>query len=49
MDDFSMKLTMIVINICSLGDKVKEIFIIKKFLWAIPLRFIQIVTSIEQQ
>ena len=47
-DDFSMKLTTIVSGIHSLGDKVEEISLVKKFLRAVPLRFMQIVTSIEQ-
>ena len=47
-DDFSMKLTTIVTNIHSLGDKVEEIYVIKKFLRVVPLRFMQIVMSIEQ-
>ena len=47
-DEFSMKLTMIVSGICSLGDMVEEISVIKKFLRAVPPRFMQIVTSIEQ-
>ena len=47
-DDFAMKLTTIVSGIRSLGDVVEEISIVKKFLQAIPPRFMQIVTSIEQ-
>ena len=34
--DFAMKLTMIVSGIRSLGDKVEEISIVKKFLRPIP-------------
>ena len=41
-DNFSMKLMMIV------NGKGEEISVIKKFLRAIPPRFMQIVTSIEQ-
>ena len=29
----------IVSNICSLGDEVEEIFVVQKFLRAVPLRF----------
>ncbi|XP_022955161.1 inositol transporter 4-like isoform X3 [Cucurbita moschata] len=47
-DDFSMKLTIIVSGIRSIGDMVEEIFVVKKFLRAVPSRFMQIVTSIEQ-
>ena len=38
-DDFAMKLTTIVSDICSLGDMVEEISIVKKFLQAVPPRF----------
>ena len=38
-DDFTMKLTTIVTNIHSLGDKVKEISVIKKFLPIVLSRF----------
>ena len=47
-DDFSMKLTTIVSGIRPLGDMVEEIFVVKKFLRAVPPRFMQIFTSIEQ-
>ena len=42
-----MKLTTIINDIYSLGDKVDGISIIKKFIRAVPSRFMQIVTSIE--
>ena len=47
-DDFAMKLATIVSGICSLGNMVEEISVVKKFLRAVPPRFMQIVTSIEQ-
>ena len=47
-DDFFMNLTMIVNDIRLLGNKVEEIFVVKKFLQAILPRFMQIVTFIEQ-
>ena len=47
-DGFFMKLTTIISGICSIRDVVKEISIFKKFLRAIPPRFMQIVASIEQ-
>ena len=47
-DDIAMKLMTIAKDIHLLGDKVKEIFLVKKFLRDVPLRFMQIVTSIEQ-
>ena len=46
-DDFAMKLMTIVSDIRSLGDMVEEISVVKKFLRAVPPRFMQIVTSIE--
>ncbi|XP_023767822.1 uncharacterized protein LOC111916382 [Lactuca sativa] len=46
--DFSMRLNTIVTGIRSLGEKIEEITVMKKFLRAVPIRFIQIVTSIEQ-
>ena len=47
-DNFAMKLTTIVNGIHSLGDMVEEVSIIKRFLRAVLLRFMQIVTSMEQ-
>lgn len=47
-DDFAMRLNTIVTGIRSLGEKIEEITVVKKFLWAVPIRFMQIVTSIEQ-
>ena len=44
-DSFTMKFSTIVIH--SLGDKVEEISIVKKFLEVILPRFMQIVSSIE--
>ena len=45
-DDFAMNLTTIIISIRSLGDKVEEISVVKKFIRVVPPRFMQIVTSI---
>ena len=42
-----MKLTMIVNDICSLGDVVEEISVVKKFFRVVLPRFMHIVTSIE--
>ncbi|XP_047309535.1 uncharacterized protein LOC124912946 [Impatiens glandulifera] len=47
-DDFSMKLTSIVTGIRSLGEKVEEISVVKKFLRVVPQKYMQIVTVIEQ-
>ena len=46
-DDFAMQLTTIITDIRSLGDKVGEISIVKKFLWVVLTRFMQIVTFIK--
>ncbi|PWA73003.1 hypothetical protein CTI12_AA185870 [Artemisia annua] len=47
-DDFAMRLNTIVTGIRSLGETIEEITVVKKFLRAVPIRFMQIVTSIEQ-
>ena len=47
-DDFAMKLTAIVNGIRALGDKVEEVYVVKKLLRTVPPKFLQIVTSIEQ-
>ncbi|KAL4581058.1 hypothetical protein LXL04_017266 [Taraxacum kok-saghyz] len=47
-DDFAMRLNTIVTGIRSLGEKIEEITVVKKFLRVVPIRFMQIVTSIEQ-
>lgn len=47
-DDFFIRLNTIVTGIRSLGEKIEEITVVKKFLRVVPLRFMQIVTSIEQ-
>ncbi|XP_023007609.1 glycine-rich cell wall structural protein 1.0-like [Cucurbita maxima] len=47
-DRFFMKLTMIVSGVCSLRGVVEETSVVKKFLRAVPPRFMQIVASIEQ-
>ena len=41
-DDFVKKLTTIVSNICSLGDKLEEISIVKKFVQVVLLRFMEL-------
>ncbi|XP_047326370.1 uncharacterized protein LOC124930046 [Impatiens glandulifera] len=48
MDDFSMKLTTIATGICSLGEKMEEIFVVKNFLRVVPQTYMQIITVIEQ-
>lgn len=47
-DDFAMKLTSIVSEIRSLGDKMEESYIVRKFLRTIPGKFAPIVTTLEQ-
>ncbi|GJR90263.1 zinc finger, CCHC-type containing protein, partial [Tanacetum coccineum] len=47
-DEFAMRLNTIVTGIRTLGDTVEEITVVKKFLRAVPIWFMQIVTSIEQ-
>ena len=47
-DDFAKKLTSVVAIIRSLEEKVEEIYVVKKFLRALPQKYMQIVTEIEQ-
>ena len=47
-DDFAARLTMIVNKICALGDKVEEAYVVKKLLRAVPSKFLQIASTIEQ-
>ncbi|XP_039122013.1 uncharacterized protein LOC120258620 [Dioscorea cayenensis subsp. rotundata] len=47
-DDFATKLTTIVNKIRALGDKVEEAYVLKKLLRAVPSKFIQIASTIEQ-
>lgn len=47
-DDFAMKLTTNVNRIRGLGNKMDESTIIKKFLRAVPPKFLRIVSTIEQ-
>lgn len=47
-DDFSMKMNDLVTNIRTLGETVEENYVVKKFLRAMPSKFLQITSSIEQ-
>lgn len=47
-DDFSMKLSGLVTTIRALGETVEEGYIVKKLLRAVPSRFVQITSAIEQ-
>lgn len=46
-DDFAMKLMMIVTGIRLLGKKVEEVSVVKKLFRVVPSKFMQIVTSIK--
>ncbi|XP_074362526.1 uncharacterized protein LOC141702817 [Apium graveolens] len=48
LDDFCMKLYGIVTNIRVLGEKMKESNVVKKLLRAVPSRYLQIASTIEQ-
>lgn len=48
LDEFCAKLNGLVMNIRSLGEEMKESYVVKKLLRAVPERFLQIVSSIEQ-
>ena len=47
-DDFTMKLTTIVNGIRALEDKVEEACIVKKFLRAVPPRYLEIIYKIDR-
>nr|GEV43536.1 hypothetical protein [Tanacetum cinerariifolium] len=47
-DDFTMKLNNIVSNIRSLGERVEDAYVVKKLLRAVPSKFLQIASTIEQ-
>lgn len=47
-DDFSGKLSNIVNNIRALGDNMEEAYVVKKILRAVPSRFLQLASTIEQ-
>ena len=48
LDDFCMKLSGIVTNIRALGEEVQETYVVKKLLRAVPQRFLQIASTLEQ-
>lgn len=48
MDDFFSKLNGIVTYIPALGEEIKEGYVVKKLLRAVPNRFFQIVSTIDQ-
>lgn len=47
-DDFCMKLNGLVTNIRALGEEVAESYVVKKLLRAVPSKFLQIASTIEQ-
>lgn len=47
-DEFSMKLSGLVTNIRTLGEKIDEGYVVKKILRAAPTKFLQITSAIEQ-
>ncbi|XP_020250569.1 uncharacterized protein LOC109827953 [Asparagus officinalis] len=47
-DDFGAKLTTILNKIRALGDKIDEAYVVKKLLRAVPPKFLQIASTIEQ-
>lgn len=47
-DDFHMKMNGIVTNIRALGEKMEESYTVKKLLRAVPSKFLQITSTIEQ-
>ncbi|KAD7117350.1 hypothetical protein E3N88_04618 [Mikania micrantha] len=47
-DEFAMKVNNIVNNIRVLGDKIEEAYVVKKLLRAVPSKFLQIASAIEQ-
>lgn len=47
-DDFCMRLNGLVTNIRALGETVNEAYVVKKLLRAVPSKFLQITSTIEQ-
>lgn len=48
LDDFYMKLNGLVTNIRALGEEIEEAYVVKKLLRAVPTKFLQIASTIEQ-
>lgn len=48
LDEFYLKLNGLVTNIRALGEEIKESYVVKKLLHAVPSRFLQIVSTLEQ-
>lgn len=48
LDEFYMKMNGLVINIRALGETLEETYVVKKLLRAVPSKFLQIASAIEQ-
>lgn len=48
LNDFCMRLNGLVTNIRALGEKIEEEYVVKKLLRAVPTKFLQIASAIEQ-
>lgn len=48
LDDFCMKLNGLVTNIRALGEEINESYVVKKLLRAVPMKFLQIASTMEQ-
>ncbi|XP_074348566.1 uncharacterized protein LOC141687257 [Apium graveolens] len=48
LDDFYLKLNGLVTNIQALGDTMADSYVVKKMLRAVPTKFLQIVSTLEQ-
>lgn len=48
LDDFCMRLNGLVTTIRALGEEIQEAYVVKKLLRAVPSKFLQIVSTIEQ-
>ncbi|XP_074328368.1 uncharacterized protein LOC141666275 [Apium graveolens] len=48
LDDFYMKLYRPVTNIRALGEKMEDSYVVKKLLRAVPSKFLQIASALEQ-
>lgn len=48
LDEFCIKINGLVTNIRALGEDMKEAYVVKKLLRAVPMKFLQIVSTMEQ-
>lgn len=47
LDNFCLKLNGLVTNIPTLGEEIQQSYVVKKLLRAFPLKFLQIISTIE--